>query len=1134
MVPKRVTRNYFGVKPQTFPVPDLNAMQVESYQLFWKVELQKILAEFSPVVDQTGGRWRVNIGPDFYLEKDVNMDEYTALLESRTFSAPLFVNVSVENLVSGERKLQRIFVANVPLMTRKGNFIINGIQKIVVSQLIKSPGLLYTRDLEKGNLVYTTRIIPTRGIWIDLELGGDNVIYARVDRKKKFPVTQLFKLFGLERDEDIMNQFRDVDTDERISYIQATLNKDQSSSSDDAVNLIYRKIRPGDIVSIEQGRRFLRNMFEDTAKYDFGSVGRYKFDARLNFKSKPEEGNEYKHTLSAEELVAAVKELVTMVVHRKDPDNIDSLANRRVRAVGEWLGNTFKAGLARVVRNTREKMTLNDDVNFTPAQLVNMRPLAAMIEDFFNTSQLSRFMDQTNLMSEMDQRQFMTCSGPGGLTRERAGFEVRDVQPSYYGRVCPVNTPEGPGFGLNLHAAVYARINKMGFMETPYFKVKSEIAIDDSDLISRIVSEDVSVKGQRILKAGQMITKDIWEDLKASQKNLKITVKKFVSEEIVWLSSEEESHYIIGSYTRDLDETGHFLTETLGGRKEGNPVQVDVAEVDLMDVSANQIFSLSTCLVPFAAQTEGMRVLMGTNQQGQALPLVRPEVPLVATGFEKIAADYSGYMSVSECDGLITFADGKKVVVQEEKTKKEYSYSALKFLPSNESSTINQRVVVAPGTKVKKGDALIEGFGVHQGEFAIGQNVRVAFMSFKGYNYEDAIVLSERLVKDDKFTSTHIHELVCDVHETRIGNEEITRDIPNVAADKLSKLGEDGIIHLGAFVESGDILVGKITPKGEVDLSPEDKLIRVLFGEYSRDVKDSSLYLQHGLTGKVVSIRVINREDNNASLPNDVIRRVHIWLAETRKIKPGDKMAGRHGNKGVVSVVMPVEDMPYTADGKPVDVVLNPLGVVGRMNLGQLLETHLGLVCDKTGSFAVTQPLNEIPFSTIQEELIKAGFTQDGKLDLWDGQTGDKYDRPVTVGYLYLNKLHHMVDDKMHARSTGPYSLVTQQPLGGRSHSGGQRFGEMECWALQAYGAAHALQEMLTIKADDVQGREDAFESIIRGKQISTPNLPSSFIVLANELTALGIKVNAQVVAAEEKFIDTKLALSADTGTLDK
>jgi DNA-directed RNA polymerase subunit beta len=1134
MVTKRVTRSYFGVKTQTFPVPDLNAMQVESCQFFWKNELQKILGEFSPVVDQTGGRWRVSIGPDFYLEKDDKMNEYTALLEGRTYSAPLFVNVGVENLISGEKKLQRIFVANVPLMTQKGNFIINGIQKIVVSQLIKSPGLLYTRDLEKGNLVYTTRIIPTRGIWIDLELGGDNVIYARVDRKKKFPVTQLFKLFGLESEEQILNLFRDVDIDERISYIQATLNKDQSSSSDDAVNLIYRKIRPGDIVSIEQGRKFLRNLFEDPAKYDFGSVGRYKFDARLNLKSTPEGSNEYKHTLSVDELVAAVRELVSMVVHKKDPDNIDSLANRRVRGVGEWLGNTFKAGLARVVRNTREKMTLNDDVNFTPAQLVNMRPLAAMIEDFFNTSQLSRFMDQTNLMSEMDQRQFMTCSGPGGLTRERAGFEVRDVQPSYYGRICPVNTPEGPGFGLNLHAAVYARINKMGFMETPYFRVKTELKATDEELITRIASEDLTVKGQRVVKNGQMITKDVWEDLNANHPSLSVKVKRFVSGEIVWLSSEEEAHYIIASYTNNLDENGHFLIDTIGARKEGNPVQVDIFEVDLMDVSANQIFSLSTCLVPFAAQTEGMRVLMGTNQQGQALPLVRPEVPLVATGFEKIAADYSGYMSVAESDGVVEYADSRKVIVKNTKTNQEIQYSALKFLPSNESSTINQRVVVTTGTKVKKGDILIEGFGVHQGEFAIGQNVRVAFMSFKGYNYEDAIVLSERLVQDDKFTSTHIHELVCDVHETRIGDEEITRDIPNVAADKLSKLSEDGIIHLGAFVESGDILVGKITPKGEVDLSPEDKLIRVLFGEYSRDVKDSSLYLQHGLTGKVVSIRVISREDNNASLPNDVIRRVHIWLAETRKIKPGDKMAGRHGNKGVVSVVLPVEDMPFTADGKPIDVILNPLGVVGRMNLGQLLETHLGLVCDKIGAYAVTQPLNEIPFSTIQEELVQAGFDRSGKLDLWDGQTGERYERPVTVGYLYINKLHHMVDDKMHARSTGPYSLVTQQPLGGRSHSGGQRFGEMECWALQAYGAAHALQEMLTIKADDVQGREDAFESIIRGKQINTPNLPSSFIVLGNELTALGIKVNAQVVAAEEKYIDTKLALSADMGTLDK
>jgi DNA-directed RNA polymerase subunit beta len=555
-----------------------------------------------------------------------------------------------------------------------------------------------------------------------------------------------------------------------------------------------------------------------------------------------------------------------------------------------------------------------------------------------------------------------------------------------------------------------------------------------------------------------------------------------------------------------------------------------------MDVASNQILSLSSCMIPFVAQSDGFRVLMGTNHQGQALPLVKPEAPIVATGFESVAARDSGYMVTAEFDGHVVSADGSKVVVEDSATKQRRTYHVLKYLPSNNHSTINQRVTVRSGEKVKKGDVLIEGFGVYNGEFAIGQNVRVAFVPFKGYNFEDSIVLSERLVQKDKFTSTHIYEFVCDVHETRLGNEEITSDIPNVAIDKLRKLDKNGIVHIGAYVESGDILVGKITPKGETDLSPEDKLIRILFGDYSREVKDSSLYLEHGLQGKVISVRIFSRE-NGDQLPSDVLQRVHIWLATTRKIKPGDKIAGRHGNKSIVSVILPVEDMPFTADGQPVDVVLNPLGVIGRMNLGQLLETHLGLVCQKQNIRAITQPLNEISAETIREELIKAGFPADGKVDLYDGQTGEKYDRPVTVGYLYLNKLHHLVDDKIHARSTGPYSLVTQQPLGGRSHAGGQRFGEMEVWALEAYGAAYALQEMLTIKSDDVAGRDAAFEAIIRGKPIISPNLPGSFIVLANELTALGIKVNAAVTKTSEQEsydrVDEKLALSVDEGDLN-
>lgn len=1125
-------RHTFGVNQHRFPIPNLNSMQVDSYRKFWEEGLAKILKEFSPIEDTATGRWKVHLGPDFYLEKNDGTTDYQALLNRSSYSAPLYLSITVENLITKEKKKQRVFVGNIPLMTKKGNFIINGVQKIVVSQLVKSPGLIYTRDFEKGALQYTAKIIPARGIWLDIILGGDQVVYVKIDRKKKFPITQLFKLFGITSEDEIRDLFKDVDVDERVSYIDNTLAKDQAFSQEDAVNQIYKKLRPGDIVSIEQGRKYLVSLFSDEAKYDFGNVGRYKFDLRLD-KKREEDFDNYQKTLVIEDIITVTRELIRMVVEKEPADNLDSLANRRVRSVGEWLGNTFRGGLSRVVRNTKDKMTTNEDGKFTPAQLVNMRPLAAMIEDFFNTSQLSRFMDMTNVLSEMDQRQFMTCSGPGGLTRERAGFEVRDVQPSYYGRICPVNTPEGPAFGLNLHAAIYSRVNSMGFFETPYLKVKDSLKLSDPEIISRSPLENVNVDGKRVLKAGQMITKDIFDDLSKQYPQVEIKVQRHVSNEVVWLGSEEEHKYLIAEHTNQIDEHGNILVTQLGVRKSGEPVQASVEDVDYMDVASNQIFSLSACMIPFAAQTDGLRVLMGTNQQGQALPLINPENPIVATGLEEVAAKDSGYVILADVSGKIEYADSKKILLKG-KQDEQFHYDVLKYLPSNDHSTITQRVVVKPGDEVKKGDILAEGFGIYNGEFAIGQNVRVAFMPFKGYNYEDAIILSERLVQKDKFTSTHIHELVCDVHETRLGVEEVTRDIPNVSAEKLSKLDKDGVIHVGAYVESGDILVGKITPKGEVDLSPEDKLIRVLFGEYSRDVKDSSLYLEHGLSGKVISIRTFSR-DKGHSLPNDVTKRVHIWLAATRKIKPGDKMSGRHGNKGVVSIVLPVEDMPYSADGKPIDMILNPLGVIGRMNLGQLMETHLGLVCEKNNIFAVTQPLNEINLQTIQEELEKNGFRKNGKVDLWDGQTGEKYNLPVTVGYLYMNKLHHMVDDKVHTRSTGPYSLVTQQPLGGRSHHGGQRFGEMEVWALEAYGAAYALQEMLTIKSDDLRGRDAAFEAIVKERPITSPNLPSSFIVLANELTALGIKVNAEATELAENYeepVDENLALSVDTGDL--
>jgi DNA-directed RNA polymerase subunit beta len=1131
MAISKINRSTLGVNYKEFPVPNLNSMQIDSYTNFWKNEFVSILQEQTPFTDSTG-KWKIEFGPQYNLEAP-STTPIEALVNGHSFTSRLTVRVTLENTVTKQKKMQDIFICNMPMMTPNGTFIVNGTQKIVVGQLVKAPGVLLSLDYEKNQPVYTAKIIPVRGVWIDFELGANGVIYVRLDRKKKFPITQLFRVLGLSSDSDILSQFTDADNNPKVSYIQSTLDADNASDVSSAINSVYNIVRSGDLAYTNQAQKHIVNLLSDPMKYDFGVVGRYKFNIRLGIEQDTENLYTYKKTIGLEEIVGVCKELIRMKNEGQQGDPIDSLENRRVKSVGDWLTTTFKSGLTRVIKHTKEKIQISEDENFTPAQIVNVRPMSAMIEDFFNTSQLSRLMDQTNVISQFDDSRFITATGPGGLTKERASFEVRDIQPSYYGRIGPDQTPEGASYGLNVYYALYSRVNKLGFLETPYFKVKKALEPTDKELIGKIALEDITDGKNKIVKAGALITDDVFAKIAKTKTQVKI--KACLSKEIVWMDSLTETRFVISENTKDIDKDGNFLVDYIGARVNGEPSQVSVEDVDFTDVAPNQILSLASAMVPFLSQTNEFRAMVGANQQSQAVPCVRLENPYVATGLEKYIARDCDYVSKAKEDGEIIYSDGLKVIL-EGKSGEKYEYSTIKFMPSNGHTAINQKVVVAAGEKVKKDDILIEGFGIHNGEFAVGQNVRVAFISYKGYNYEDAIILSERLVQKDKFTSNHIYEFTCDVHETRLGPEEITKDIANVANEKLRKLDNDGIVRIGSYVESGDILVGKITPKGEVDLSPEDKLIRVLFGEYSRDVKDSSMYLQHGLSGKVIAVRVFSREDGH-SLPTDVLKRVHIWLATTRRIKKGDKIAGRHGNKGVVSIILPVEDMPYTADGKPVDVVLNPLSVISRMNLGQLLETHLGLVCDTADILAVTQPLNDIPPTRIQEELVKQGYPKDGKVDLFDGTTGDKYDQRVVVGSIYLNKLHHLVDDKMHARSTGPYSLVTRQPLQGRSHQGGQRFGEMEVWALEAYGAAYALQEMLTIKSDDVAGRDAAFESIVKNRPIMSPNLPGSFVVLANELTALGIRVNTvgneiSKRDAYTKGIDTDLALNADAGKL--
>jgi DNA-directed RNA polymerase subunit beta len=1128
----KINRSTLGVNYKEFPVPNLNSMQIDSYTNFWKNEFVATLQEQTPFTDATG-KWKIEFGPQYNLEAP-STTPIAALVNSHSFTSRLTVRVTLENTVTKQKKMQDIFICNMPMMTPNGTFIVNGTQKIVVGQLVKAPGVLLSLDYEKNQPVYTAKIIPVRGVWIDFELGANNMIYVRLDRKKKFPITQLFRVLGLSSDSDILAKFEGAEDKSKTSYIQATLDGDNASDVSSAINSVYNIVRSGDLAYTNQAQKHIVNLLSDPMKYDFGVVGRYKFNIRLGIEQDIDDLYNYKKTIGLDEIIGVCKELIRMKNEGSLGDPIDSLENRRVKSVGDWLTTTFKSGLTRVIKHTKEKIQISEDENFTPAQIVNVRPMSAMIEDFFNTSQLSRLMDQTNVISQFDDSRFITATGPGGLTKERASFEVRDIQPSYYGRIGPDQTPEGASYGLNVYYALYSRVNKLGFLETPYFKVKKELEPTDKELIGRVTLNDILDGKNKLCKAGTLITKDIFTDISEKIKS-KVIVRPFVTKEVVWMDSLTETRYIICENTREIDDSGNFNVDFIGARINGEPSQVSINEVQYADVAPNQILSLASAMVPFLSQTNEFRAMVGANQQSQAVPCVRLENPNVATGLEKYIARDCDYVSKAKEDGEVIYSDGLKVLVKGD-SGETYEYSTIKFMPSNGHTAINQKVVVAAGEKVKKDDILIEGFGIHNGEFAVGQNVRVAFISYKGYNYEDAIILSERLVQKDKFTSNHIYEFTCDVHETRLGPEEITKDIANVANEKLRKLDHDGVVRIGSYVESGDILVGKITPKGEVDLSPEDKLIRVLFGEYSRDVKDSSMYLQHGLSGKVIAVRIFSREDGH-SLPTDVLKRVHIWLATTRRIKKGDKIAGRHGNKGVVSIILPVEDMPYTADGKPVDVVLNPLSVISRMNLGQLLETHLGLVCDTANILAVTQPLNDVPPSKIQDELVRLGYPKDGKVDLFDGCTGEKYDSRVVVGSIYLNKLHHLVDDKMHARSTGPYSLVTRQPLQGRSHQGGQRFGEMEVWALEAYGAAYALQEMLTIKSDDVAGRDAAFESIVKNKPIMSPNLPGSFVVLANELTALGIRVNTvgNEISKKESYnkgVDTELALNADAGKL--
>lgn len=1105
-------RNFFGRAHEMVNLPNLIEVQLNSYRWFFERGLKELLNEINPIRDFTGKSLELSFGDHFF--DKAKYDETTARERNATFEAPLYVSAKLVNKVTGKTKTQDVYFGDFPLMTPRGTFIINGVERVVVSQLIKSPGVFFSSENFRGKQLYGAKIIPNRGAWLEFDTDAAGVIGVKIDRKRRIPVTALLRVFGLSSNEEILEQFKDIDTDPEVSYMQATLEKDASSNSDEGFREVYKRVRPGDLATVDNARSLISAMFFNFERYDLSEVGRYKFNQRMGF---PQDNAS--PILTKEDLVAAIREVIRLNNTQEPADDIDHLANRRVRAVGELIQTRYRVGLARMARIARDRMSLADLETVTPAQLIHVRPIVAATQEFFSSSQLSQFMDQTNPLAELEHKRRLSAMGPGGLSRERAGFEVRDVHRSHYGRLCPITTPEGPNIGLVSHLASYARVNEFGFIETPYRMARKTALNDGKDAVGEISRAEVVHNGKTVVKEGEEITAAIAKDLAKVPDLDEVQIKARLTDEIEYLDAFEEERMTIGQANVAVDERGYFVPGRVPVRIRSVPSIGEAEEIDCVDLSPKQIISVTTSLIPFLEHDDANRALMGSNMQRQAVSCLVPQAPIIGTGMERKAARDSGAVILAEEAGEVVQVLGDKIVVLGDESGKKKEYPVLKFLRTNSGTCINQIPRVTKGQKVQAGDLLADGASTQDGELGLGQNVLVAFLSWEGYNYEDAIILSSRLVQDDRYSSIHIEDFRIDVRDTKLGPEVVTRDIPNVGEEKLKDLDENGVIRIGAQVKAGDILIGKITPKGETDLTPEEKLLRVIFGEKSRDVKDTSLTLPHGEYGKVVNIREWSR-DAGDKLPSGVIRSIQVSVAVIRKIQVGDKMAGRHGNKGVISKIVPVEDMPFLPDGRPVDIILNPLGVVSRMNLGQILETHLGMAARELGYKVATPVLDGVTEGEIKGELQKAGLSEDGKIQLYDGKTGEAFEERTTVGVAYMLKLHHLVDDKMHARSIGPYSLITQQPLGGKAQFGGQRFGEMEVWALEGYGAAHTLQEMLTIKSDDVLGRSKTYESIVKGEPIKKPNVPESFRVLVKELQSLGLDVELLGANQHELSID--------------
>ena len=1029
------------------PLPDLIESQRDSFRWFTETALKEIFTEFSPITDYSDKKFELVFKR--YVVGEPKFSPEFAKENKRTYEAPLRATVVLKNKTFESEKEQEIFMADLPLMTENGTFIINGVERVVVPQLARSYGIFFTAAESKGKQLFGAKIIPARGAWVEIESDLDGVIYVKIDRKKKFPISSLLRVLGVGTDKEMVALMKGVERGEE--YMKATLAKDPAKTLDESYIEVYKRLRDGDLATVDSAKEFVNSLFAPE-RYDLSEIGRHHFNERygrpIDAKATAE------RTISIEDMRLIIANIVEMNHDpMAQPDDIDHLGFRRVRFFGEMLQQRVRVGMTRMKRNIQDRMSTIEAETSLPMQILNPRPLQAAIKEFYTTNQLSQFSQQQNILAEIEHLRTLSALGPGGLTRERASFEVRDIHSSHYGRLCPIHTPEGPNIGLILRLAMYSRVNRFGIIETPYVKV---------------------VKGK-------------------------------VTDEVVYFNAHEEEKYNIAHAAVEVDANGKIKDELVEARKRGEPRTIRREDVEYMDIATNQAFSVATSMIPFLNHDDANRTLMGSNMQKQSTPCIVQEAPLVATGVEGIAARDIGRVVYARNPGTVIACDARQIVVEQTDGKK-HTYPLTTFQRTNDFSAFYHRPAVTVGQKVKRGDLLADTSATDQGQIAVGQNALVAFMSWNGANYEDAIIISERLVKQSKFSTIHMDELEVSVRDTKLGPEQTTPDIPNVSELKLRNLDESGIIRIGAEVRPGDILVGKVTPKGETQLTPEERLLRSIFGEKAKDVKDSSLRLEAGKKGRVIGVKIFSRE-NGDQLESGVIKRIHITIAQVRNVSVGDKLAGRHGNKGVISRILPEEDMPYTEDGTPIDVLLTPLGVPSRMNLGQILELHLGMAAHTLGYQAIVPPFAGATEEHVKAELKAAGLPEDGKLQLRDGLTGEKFAQKTAVGYMYILKLHHMVEDKIHMRSIGPYSLITQQPLGGKAQVGGQRFGEMEVWALLGYGAAYTLREMLTIKSDDIVGRSAAFDAIVRGEKISHPHTPAAFNVLVNQLRGLSLDV---------------------------